>query len=161
MNYGKIPAILLTGLMAAAQPSAAHAADKARLTQLSDVAFGLITGMGDQAISQNLCAFSASATNTYSVIGNGSGPDGTFALTGGPAPLAYDVLWASSANQASGTALLAGAPSSGFVSTASQQSCNSGPASSATLTIVIRASTLSSASAGSYSGALQITIAPE
>jgi hypothetical protein len=148
-------------MVAAAQPTQAQAADKARLTQLSDVAFGLIAGTGDQAISQNLCAFSGSATEGYSVTASGNGPNGTFALTGGPAPLAYEVLWASSANQTGGTALLAGSPSSGFVSSASQQTCNSGPPTSATLTIVIRASTLSSARAGSYSGALQLTIAPE
>ena len=49
----------------------------------------------------------------------------------------------------------------GLQSTASQQTCNSGPSTSASLTVVIRSATLTSAMAGSYIGTLQITIAPE
>jgi hypothetical protein len=50
---------------------------------------------------------------------------------------------------------------SGFTSAASQQTCNSGPAASATLTVIVRATSLGSVQAGSYAGTLQITIAPE
>ena len=154
-------ALFAGGLAASAWSTDARAADKARLTGLSDVAFGLITGATDQSVSQSVCAYSASSTDAYTVTASGSGPGGSFALTGGPAPLPYDVLWSSSANQTGGTALVANAPSSRFVSNASQQTCNSGPSASASLTIVIRSATLGSARAGSYAGTLELTISPE
>ena len=163
MTYGGFlsAALLVGGLAAIASPTSTRAADKARLTDLADISFGLITSVGDQSMSQSVCAFSASNTGGYSVTAIGSGASGSFELSGGPAPLPYDVLWASAANQTSGTALVANATTPGFVSTASQQTCNSGPSSSGSLTVVIRSSTLSSARAGSYAGTLELTIAPE
>lgn len=140
----------------------AHAAsDKARLTGLSDAAFGLIGGTSDQSVSQSICVYSSTVTGGYSVTATGSGAGGVFELSSGGAQLSYEVLWADSANQTGGTALTAAAPMSGFTSAASQQTCNSGPIASASLTVVIRSATLTSAMAGSYSGTLQITIAPE
>jgi hypothetical protein len=143
----------------AAAPSA-HAADKVRITGLSDVAFGLIAGTGDRSISQSVCAFSDSSTRRYSVVATGSGSGGAFELSGA-APLPYEVLWADSPGQTGGSSLIAGTAVSGFTSTASHQFCNSGPPASASLTIVIRAAELASARSGAYSGTLQLMIAPE
>lgn len=159
MTWGKS---LIGGAIAAAMLAAApaQAADKARITGLSDVSFGLIAGTGDQSLSQSVCAYSNSSTNGYSVVATGSGSGGAFELSGS-APLPYDVLWADSAGQTGGSALTAGTASPGFTSSASHQVCTSGPPASASLTIVIRAATLGSAPAGSYSGTLQLTIAPE
>jgi hypothetical protein len=146
----------------AAIPSApARAADKARLTDLQDVAFGTIAGTADQSASQSVCAYSSSSAGGYSVTATGDGSGGAFTLSSGAAQLPYEVLWAGSANQTTGLTLVAGATMPGFISGASQQTCNSGPAASASLTVVIRSSALVSATAGSYSGSLQITIAPE
>ena len=159
MTWGKS---LIGGAIAAAMLAAApaQAADKARITGLSDVNFGLIAFTGDQSLSQSVCAYSDSSTKGYSVVATGSGSGGAFELSGA-VPLPYDVLWADSAGQTGGSALIAGTASSGFTSTASQQFCNSGPPASASLTIVIRAATLGSTGAGSYSGTLQLMIAPE
>lgn len=152
---------LVMGVAGVIAAGPARAADKTRLTGLSDVSFGLITSTVDQSVSQSVCAYSSSNTNGYSVTATGSGSGGAFALSSGTAQLPYDVLWAASSGQTGGTSLVAGTTTVGFTSLASQQTCNSGPSTSASLTLVIRSATLGSALAGSYSGTLQITIAPE
>lgn len=162
MRYGPLP--ILAGLaagLAVVVSSAARAADKARVSGFADASFGIVTGFGDQSISQSLCAYSSSKTATYSVMASGDGAAGAFALSSGSSQLGYDVLWADAPNLSGGTALAPNVPLSGLTSTASQQSCISGPPASASLTIVLRDSILRSALAGSYSGAVQITIAPE
>ena len=140
---------------------AARAAEKARITGLADANFGLIVGTIDRSIAQSLCVYSSSNTGAYAVTASGTGAGGSFALSTGSAQLPYDVLWADAANQTSGTVLSSGTPTGGFTSNATQHFCNSGPSSSATMTIVIRSAALANAQAGSYSGMLQITIAPE
>lgn len=154
---------LLMGSLAAGVPvsSAQAASNKARITGLGDVAFGLVVGTGDRSASQNLCVFNSSGTGRYSVTATGSGTGGTFALSSGAAQLPYDVLWADSPDQTGGTQLVAGAAAPGFASAAAQQTCNSGPPASASLTVVIRSAALTRATAGDYSGTLQVTIAPE
>lgn len=163
MRYGasSILAALLAALAAVLPPATARAADKARVTGFTDVDFGLVANLGDQSVSQNLCAYTSSNLEVYSVTATGDGPNGSFALSSGASQLAYDVLWADAANMSNGTALASGVPSSGFISTVKQHSCNSGPPSSASLTIVLRDSALRNARAGSYTGAVQVTIAPE
>jgi hypothetical protein len=163
MRYGSsLIVTLLVGVVCAGGVAApARAADKARITGLSDVSFGLITSLADHSIGQSVCAYSSSNTNGYSVTATGSGSGESFALLSGADQLAYDVLWADDANQSGGIALVAGTTTGGFTSVAKQQFCNSGPSTSATLTVVIRSTELSAAMAGSYSGTLQITIAPE
>jgi hypothetical protein len=47
------------------------------------------------------------------------------------------------------------------VSQAKQQTCNSGPATSASLIVIIRSAALTSADAGFYSGDLTLVIGPE
>ena len=149
----------LAALAAGAPVSPAQAADKARITGLSDVAFGTVNVGADQTASQNVCAYSDSNTNRYSVTATGG--SGAFELTSGADALPYEVLWAGSPNQTGGTSLVAGSARGGFTSSATHQFCNNGPSTSASLTIVLRAATLGSAQAGSYSGTLLITIAPE
>jgi len=156
-----IVALVMAGIGAGAPAPARAASDKARLTGLSDVAFGLIPGTADQTASQSVCAFSQSNTQGYSITAVGSGNGGAFTLSSGAATLAYDVLWADTANQTGGTQLVAGTAESGFTSTAKQQTCNNGPSTSASLTVALRSATLMSAMAGDYSGTLQITITPE
>jgi hypothetical protein len=137
-------------------------AQKARLSDLSDIAFGAISNLSvDVSQAQSVCAFTQSATSGYNVIATGSGSGGAFTLSAGTNQLAYDVQWASASAQSSGISLASGVPLSGLTSAATQQTCNSGPASSASLIVILRAAQLGAATAGSYSGTLSLMIAPE
>lgn len=138
-----------------------HAQEKARLTGLTDVDFGLVTGLTDTSISQSVCAFTSSRTDRYSVIASGGGAGNAFVLDSGASQLQYEVLWADAPGATSGTSLAAGAVTPGFVSTVKQQTCNVGPPTSASLTIRLRDQVLQNARSGSYSGILSIMIAPE
>jgi hypothetical protein len=163
MIYGFSPrAVQVAAALAAALSAApASAADKVNVSGLRDVSFGTVTSFSDKSVSQSICAYSQSTTNSYAVIATGSGQGGAFTLTSGGASMAYEVLWSATSGQTGGTLLEAGRPATGFESAATQKTCNSGPASSASLTVVLRTSALNAATAGPYSGSLQITIAPE
>lgn len=148
-------------LFAAAVPASA-ANDKVRITALSDVAFGTIANLSVDAInSQSVCVYSSSATSGYHVTASGDGPSGAFQLLSGAQVLPFDVQWSATSGQTSGTELSPNVPLTGQVSTASQQTCNSGAASSASLVVILRASALTSASAGTYSGTLTLLVGPE
>lgn len=133
-----------------------------RITSLSDVDFGLIANLqADSRRSQNICLFSNSAGTRYSVSASGSGPSGSFTLANGSSALAYDVEWSQQSGQTSGSSLIANGILSGQTSAATHQFCNNGPATSASLTIVLRAAELSRARQGNYSGSLTLLIAAE
>lgn len=150
--------VLILGLLAAVPQVAI--AQRARITDLSDVAFGAISNLSaDVSLARSLCAYSTNGN--YRVSATGSGPASTFALSSGSALLAYEVQWASSANQTTGIPLSAGVPLTGLASAATHQACNAGPASSASLIVILRASQLGAAQAGTYSGALTLMISPE
>ncbi len=137
-------------------------ADKVRVTNLSDVDFGLIANPQAEARrSQNICLFSNSAGGAYSVSASGSGAGSSFALASGSDSLAYEVEWSQTSGQGSGVSLAPAVPLTGQRSSATQQFCNSGPATSASMTIVLRAAELSRARQGSYSGTLTLLIAAE
>jgi hypothetical protein len=141
---------------------AAAASNKVRITQLGDVAFGMVSNIAsDSTSSQSLCVYSDTANNGYNVRAIGSGSGGAFTLSSGGSNLPYDVEWNSASGQADGAALSPNIALSGQVSQAKQQTCNSGPASSASLIVIIRSSALTSAQAGFYSGALTLVIGPE
>lgn len=138
------------------------ASNKVRISNLGDIAFGTLADLsGDAVQSESLCLYSDSATNGYNVLASGSGPSGAFTLTSGSDSLPYEVQWNSAAGRSSGTQLTANVATSGEVSSATQQSCNSGPATSASLIVVLRSSALSGAAAGSYNGSLTLVIGPE
>jgi hypothetical protein len=146
-------------LIAGAESGSQAQATRARITDLSDVAFGPLSGVGDAYVSQSVCAFSTNGG--YFVTASGSGSGGAFALASGANSLPFEVMWAASPGQTIGTALAAGVASPVFASSATQHSCNSGPPSSASLIVVIRANTVSSAQAGAYQGVLTVVIAPQ
>ena len=155
-----VTSILAAGLLAACPQTAL--AQKARVSDLSDVNFGTVTNLSsDVRAAQNVCAFTQSATGNYLITATGAGAGGAYAIVSGSAQLAYEVEWASSPNQTTGIALAAGVALTGLNSSATQQVCNAGPPSSASLIVIIRASQLGAALAGSYSGALTLMIAPE
>jgi hypothetical protein len=138
------------------------AGNNARITGLSDVAFGtLATLSSDSTKTQNVCVFSNSTNNGYYVEATGSGSSGAFTLSSGAHLLAYDVEWNASSGQSTGSLLSPNVPLTGLFSAATQPSCNSGPATSASLIVILRAASLSSATAGTYSGTLTLLVAPE
>jgi hypothetical protein len=70
------------------------------------------------------------------------------------------VQWSDLPGQTGGTMLQPGVTASGFGNAANGFDCSANP-ETASLTVSLRAADLASASAGNYSGTLQITITPE
>ena len=152
-------AILLLGALLLATPAAA---DKVRITKLTDVNFGLIDALQtDARRSQSVCVYSNGSSSSYSVSASGSGAGSAFSLANGPHSLAYDVEWNASSGQSNGLALQPNIVLTGQTTAAGNQQCNSGPPTTASLTIVLRAASLSTAREGSYSGTLTLIIGAE
>lgn len=138
------------------------ASNNVRISGLTDLTFGTIANLGtDAVLSENVCAYSNSSTSGYRITASGSGTGSAFSLSSGTNQLAYEVQWSASPGQSSGSQLTSSVPLTGQISSATQQVCNAGPASSATLIVVLRSSALSNATAGSYSGTLTLVIGPE
>ena len=149
-------------LLALAAGPALAQSNNVRLTKLSDVPFGTITNFGaDSVSSQSVCLYSSSATNGYNVTGQGSGAGNAFTMASGLQTLAYDVQWSDSSGQSAGSQLTANTPLTGQISTATHKTCNNGPTTTASLIVILRASALSRATAGAYSGTLTLLIGPE
>lgn len=143
------------------QPQQASA-QKVRITDITDVDFGLLSDLqADSRRSQNICLFSNSSGGAYSVAASGSGPGSAFTLSNGSASLAYEVEWSDQSGQSSGTGLAPNAALTGRMSSATHQFCNSGPAASASLIIILRSVDLAQAREGSYTGSLTLLIAAE
>jgi hypothetical protein len=152
---------LAAAAVVALSPHAA-VAQRARINKLTDVAFGTIANLGvDASIAQSVCAYSTSATKGYNVRATGSGTGGAFTLLSGGRTMVYEVQWNGSPAQTSGTSLTAGVAKTGFKSTAVANGCTSAPLTSASLIVILRAATLSSATAGTYNGTLTLILAPE
>lgn len=133
-----------------------------RISKLSDVAFGSIANVSaDATNSQSLCIYANTAIQGYRITASGSAPGGAFSLTSGSFLLNYEVQWNQSPSQSSGTQLSPNVTLTGLISAATQQTCNSGPATTASLILVLRSSELSNARAGSYSGTLTLLVGPE
>jgi hypothetical protein len=138
------------------------ASNKVRITNLADVAFGSLANLSIDAVrSQSVCLFADTNTNGYTITASGTGPSGSFQLTSGLTALAYEVQWNSSTGQSSGVQLTPNVPLAGQISGATHQTCGNGPATSASLVLVLRSTALSSARAGTYSGTLTIIVGPE
>jgi hypothetical protein len=137
-------------------------AQKVRITNLSDVDFGTVANLqADSRRSQNICLYSNGTAGGYSVVATGSGPGSGFSLSSGPNSLPYDVEWSGQSGQSSGAALSPNVALTGQTSSATQQFCNSGPATSASLILVLRGAELARARQGNYSGTLTLLIAAE
>jgi hypothetical protein len=138
------------------------ASNKVRITNLTDVAFGTVANLSvDTVRSQSVCLFADTNTNGYTITATGTGPSGAFELTSGLTPMNFEVQWSGSAGQSSGTQLTPNVPLTGQVSAATHQTCSNGPATSASLVLVLRSSALSSAKAGTYNGTLTLIVGPE
>jgi hypothetical protein len=156
-------AVALSGLplILIASPALA-ASNKVRITDLSDVDFGIIANLGVDAIrSQSVCLYADTNSNGYNVTASGTGPGGAFVLSSGPRTMTYEVQWSNSSGQGSGTQLASNVPLTGQVSGATHQTCSNGPATTASLIILLRSNVLSSATAGAYNGTLTLVVGAE
>jgi hypothetical protein len=158
-------AAIVAALAILAAPTGARAQLQSRVTGLSDVNYGTINSFVDQTNSQNVCVHSMFyffgfpiAVRPYSVIATGNGAGGAFTLASGPRTLPYEVRWADAANQTTGTQLTSGVTASGFANASNSQTCAGGE--NASLIVTITGTSLQTASAGSYTGVLSITIVP-
>ena len=144
-------------------PAAAGAASgKVRLTNLADVSFGTLADVTSDAVqSQSLCVYANSPTNSYNVTALGTGPGGSFQLSSGPTAMSYEVQWSDSSGRSSGVQLDPNVPLTGQASAANHQTCSTGPASTASLIVVLRSAALSNATAGTYSGSLTLVVGAE
>lgn len=156
-----VPVLACVYALLLADPVAA-ASNKVRITNVSDVAFGSVLNLGADAVrNQNVCLYADTNTNGYNITALGTGPSGAFQLSSGTAAMAYEVQWSSAVGQSSGVAMTPNVPLTGQVSAATHQTCGNGPASSASLVVVLRSTALSSAQAGTYSGSLTLVVGPE
>jgi hypothetical protein len=136
-------------------------AQQVQISKLTDVAFGTIANFTtDQTNSQSVCAYSSATGGRYSVTASGSGSGGAFTLASGGSQLAYEVQWAATANQTTGVALTPGVALTGQTGNGLTATCFFGFVPTASLITILRASALSAASAGTYSGTLSLLIAP-
>lgn len=128
-----------------------------QISKLSDVAFGTIANIqSDQVQSQSACAFSGLLGGRYSISASGSGRGGAFTLANGSATLPYEVQWSTTAGQTSGTALTPGASLTGQTMLLS---CPLLATTNSSLIVILRGTSLGSATAGSYNGSLTLILA--
>lgn len=137
------------------------AAQQVRITKLTDVTAAITNFAADTVAPQNICVFSSAATKRYSIRASGSGDTNAFTLANGARTMAYQVQWSGQSGQTTGTALTANVKSATFTSTATNQTCASGPATTASLILIVRSAAASGATAGAYAGTLTLLVAPE
>jgi hypothetical protein len=136
--------------------------NRARITGLGDVAFTNQDPNTAASNAQNVCLWSNTATKGYTITASGSGTANAFTLANGSLTVPYSVQWSGSSGQTSGSALTAGTASTGFVSTATNQTCASGPTSSASLIVNIATTDLGAMQAAtSYTGTLTLLVTPQ
>ena len=136
--------------------------NRARISGLTDVSFLNQDPATAASAAQNVCVWSNTATKAYTVTASGNGTANAFTLSNGSSTVPYSVAWASSINQTSGTALATGTASASLISTATNQTCASGPVASASLIVGISTTDLGTMSAGSnYLGTLTLLITPQ
>jgi hypothetical protein len=145
---------------AVSSPAAGAPSSNVRITGLTDVAFGSLTG-GDVTRAQNVCAFSNTSTSGYRITASGSGASGAFTLANSGSTLAYEVQWNMLSGQASGPSLSPNVALTGQTSAATQQQCNSGVTTSATLILIVRGTSVAAAAGGNYTGTLTLLLGPE
>jgi hypothetical protein len=142
----------------------ASVASRVKISKLTDVTFSSVDVTAAVSDAQNVCVWSNTATKGYNITATGNGTGSAFTLDGGAgtSPMTYTVQWNQNSGQTSGTGLTSGTPLAGQKSTATQQNCSSGPATSASLIVGITATELANAvSSTTYTGVLTLVVAPE
>lgn len=153
--------ITCSALLLLFAPSAS--AQTVNISGLSDVTLPALRPSLEVRNAQSICAYSDALGNGYMISAQGSGSGGAFVLTAtGGADLPFGVEWSDQPGDSTGTALSPGLALSFQSSGATDQTCSSGPAETASLIVTIASQDLYAASAGvSYSGTLSLTIAPQ
>lgn len=152
--------LVLCGMLV---PFGAAWAQQVQITSLSDVSFGMVSSVAtNRTASQSLCVYTGSLLG-YTVTGTGSGSSGAFTLANAGnsnVRLAYTAQWAFAGGQTAGTLMTPGqgVRSSGGLNLL----CSLGSllAGTASLIITLPSTSLSAASAGSYSGTLSLMVSP-
>ncbi len=153
-------ALAAAALSLAILPAPARA-QVVQISNLTDISFGAIgVPSADLSLSQTVCAYATGLPPRYAIKASGSGVGGAFTLTTGAATLAYEVQWNAAAGQTSGTGLSAGVNLTGQASGGVTPTCTLGLTPSGSLTVILRAADMSSATAGSYSGTLTLLLSP-
>ena len=143
-------------------PAGPASAQQVQINKLSDVSFGLISDFTTDALSaQNVCVFSSTAQKGYNIAAQGSGAANAFTLANGSTTLAYDVQWNANSGRTTGTSLTPNVALTGQRSNATAAGCSSGPTTTASLIVIIRAAALGAAPGGNFAGTLTLVIAPE
>lgn len=135
-------------------------AQQVRITRLTDVAFGQLNTFNDVSLAQTVSVCSSASGGGYTVRASGSGAGGAFTLASGANTLPYQVQWAGSPGQTSGTALQANVTSPEFTSAANALVCYFLQSNTATLIVRLAGTDTVNARAGSYNGTLTILISP-
>lgn len=132
------------------------------MSGLADVAYGTIVNLqADSRRSQSICVSANAVDGLYSVTASGTGPSGALELSNGFASLPYSVEWSPTPGQTTGSNLVANAALVGQSSPERQQDCKTRGLQTASLIVILRATDLSRAFQGSYSGTLSILIAAQ
>jgi hypothetical protein len=158
-----LPRMILAGMAALAlalgliMAAPAHA-QQVRITQLGDFAFGPLATTADQTLSDSLCVYVGSLAGRYTVTAAGSGSSNSFALSSGGNTLPYEVQWAFSGGQTSGTPLTARTALAGTSFNFIDSSCTL--FTTASLIVILRGSQTQAAVAGTYTGTLTLLVAP-
>lgn len=134
---------------------------RVQISGLSDINFGTVDPTTAASDAQNVCVWSNTSGRGYNITATGSGASNAFTLSDGTNTLAYAVEWADTAAQTTGTALTSGTALTGLDSTATNPTCSSGPATTASLIVKMTAADLQAAVASSYTGTLTLVVAPE
>jgi hypothetical protein len=139
---------------------------RTQISGLSDVTFTNVDPGVTQTATQNDCVWSNTATKGYTIKASGNSGNGSgtaFLLASGSlAAVPYSVSWAGTSGASSGTGLVSGTTSTGFTSTATQPTCQSGAATTSTLFVSIAAADLQTmTAAASYTGTLTLLVTPQ
>lgn len=136
--------------------------NRVQLSGLTDVSFTNQDPSVNASNAQNVCVWSNTSTQGYNVTATGSGTANAFTLANGGLTVPYSVEWAGSSGQSSGSALSTGTALTGLTSTATNMTCASGPATSASLIVRISSANLQTMQAATtYTGTLTLVVAPE
>ncbi len=148
-----------TVAMAALALAGTTPAGAVAIDHLVDLPFGTIGNLVSDAMqSESVCVDTGLLGGHYSVTAIGSGSGGAFTMAAAGQAIAYQVQWASTTAQTSGTQLTAGSALTG--QPAALLDCSLGAQNNASLIVILRAAALQGAVAGTYVGTLQILLSP-
>jgi hypothetical protein len=150
--------LVLAALGILASPSILFAQSAIPGTQ--DIVFGNVSSVYSDLVSQqSTCSFGNLLPVRYSILAVGSGSGGAFTITNGVSAIPYEVQWSQVANASSGDNLIPSVPLYNQTSGGDLLGlgCLLG-VRNATLIVIIRSSSLQRATAGAYTGTLNLLV---